>query len=228
MIKPTEHSKSLLPLLPLLPLLRPLCALALGLFTLTALQGCIEVAVGSAVIGTLAATDRRTFGAQTEDKAIGLKSSNKITSVVGNNGHVNANSFNRRVLLTGEVKDETLKAAIEREIAAIEGVQTVVNELSISGSSSLTSRSSDTLTTGKVKTALVDAKDIQANTIKVITESGVVYLMGRVSQNEGKIAADKASTVGGVRKVIKVFEYISEEAAKEYSKSPPPVDNNRN
>ncbi len=212
-----------------MPLLRPLCALALGLFTLTALQGCIEVAVGSAVLGTLAATDRRTFGAQTEDKSIVLKSESKINSMVGSNGHVNANSFNRRVLLTGEVKDANLKATVEREISAIEGVQSVVNELAISGSASLTSRSSDTLITGKVKAALVDAKDIQSNTFKVITESGIVYLMGRVSQHEAKIAADAASSVSGVRKVVKIFEYISEEAAQQYNKAaPPPPDNNHN
>ncbi len=232
MIKPTEQSNTLLrpPLRSLLrPLLRPLCALALGLFTLTALQGCIEVAVGSAVIGTLAATDRRTFGAQTEDKSIVLKSESKINSVVGSNGHVNANSFNRRVLLTGEVKDASLKATVEREISAIEGVQSVVNELAISGSASLTSRSSDTLITGKVKAALVDAKDIQSNTFKVITESGIVYLMGRVSQREAKVAADAASSVSGVRKVVKIFEYISDEAAQQYNKAaPPPPDNNRN
>ena len=224
MIKPTlDHCKTLLR-----PLLRPFCALALGLFTLTALQGCIEVAIGSAVLGTLAATDRRTFGAQTEDKSIVLKSESKITSVAGSNGHVNVNSFNRRVLLTGEVKDANLKAAVEREISAIEGVQTVVNELTISGSSGLSSRSSDTLITGKVKAALVEAKDIQANAFKVITESGVVYLMGRVSQREAKTAADVASSVGGVRKVVKLFEYISDETAQQYYKSAPPTENSRN
>lgn len=227
MIKPTQRSTTLLRQL-LRPVLRPVCALALGLFTLTALQGCIEVAVGGAVMGTLAATDRRTFGAQTEDKSIVFKSENKIAAVVGNNGHVNANSFNRRVLLTGELKDANLKAAIEREISAIEGVQSVVNELVVSGSSSLTSRSSDTLITGKVKAGLVEAKDIQANTVKVITESGVVFLMGRVSQREAKIAAEVASSVNGVRKVVKIFEYISEEAAQQYYKAAVSTDNNRN
>jgi osmotically-inducible protein OsmY len=209
--------------------LRPLCSLALAGFVMISLQGCIELAVGSAVVGTLAATDRRTFGAQTEDKSIVLKSEGKINAVVGNNGHVNANSFNRRVLLTGEIKDQALKSAIEKEIAAIEGVQSVVNELVISGSSNLTSRSSDTLITGKVKTALVEAKDIQANTFKVITESGTVYLMGRVSQREGRIAADVASSVNGVRKVVKVLEYISDEEVQQLNKTtPPPPDSGRN
>lgn len=209
--------------------LRPLCGLALAGFVMISLQGCIELAVGGAVVGTLAATDRRTFGAQTEDKSIVLKSEGKINSVVGNNGHVNANSFNRRVLLTGEVKDQTLKSNIEREIAGIEGVQSVVNELVISGASNLTSRSSDTFITGKVKAALVETKDIQANTFKVVTESGIVYLMGRVSQREGRIAAEVTSSVNGVRKVVKVLEYISDEEAQQFNKTtPPPPDSGRN
>ncbi len=205
--------------------LRPLAlAAAIGLCALS-LQGCIELAVGSAVVGTLAATDRRTFGAQTEDKSIGLKAESKISAVVGAYGHVNANSFNRRVLLTGEVKDEALKAKIEREIGSIEGVQGVVNELVIGGSSSLGSRSNDTLLTGKVKAALVDTQDIQSNTFKVVTEAGVVYLMGRVTQREGSLAAEAASRVSGTRKVVKVLEYISEEELRQFRQTPAPAQN---
>lgn len=187
---------------------------------LLGLQGCVEFAVGSAVVGTLAATDRRTFGAQTEDKAIVLKGEGKVGNLVGSNGHVNLNSFNRRVLITGEVKDQALLQAVEREVRAVEGVQSVVNELTIGGAASLTSRSNDSLITGKVKAALVDAKDINANTFKVVTENSIVYLMGRVTQREGNLGADAASTVGGVRKVIKVFEYITEDELKQYSTRP--------
>lgn len=199
--------------------LRPLVlAAAIGLCGI-GLQGCIELAVGGAVVGTLAATDRRTFGAQTEDKSIVLKAESKINTVVGAYGHVNANSFNRRVLLTGEVKDEALKTRIEREISSIEGVQGVVNELSIGGSSGLGARSNDTLITGKVKAALVDTQDIQSNTFKVVTEAGVVYLMGRVTQREGALAAEAASRVSGTRKVVKVLEYISDDELRQLKQS---------
>lgn len=186
------------------------------------LQGCIEMAIGGAVMGTLAATDRRTFGAQTEDKAILLKGETRIPNLVGSAGHVNVTSFNRKVLLTGEVKDETMKAAVEREIAAIEGVQSVVNELEIGGVSGFTARSSDSLITGKVKASFVDAKDLFANSIKVVTERGAVYLMGRVTQREGQQAGEVARGVGGVQKVIKVFEYISEEELKQLTNAPDP------
>lgn len=205
--------------------LRPLAlAAALGLCAI-GLQGCIELAVGSAVVGTLAATDRRTFGAQTEDKSIVLKAESKINTVVGAYGHVNANSFNRRVLLTGEVKDEALKAKIEREISSIEGVQGVVNELSIGGNAGLGGRSNDTLITGKVKAALVDTQDIQSNTFKVVTEAGVVYLMGRVTQREGGLAAEAASRVSGTRKVVKVLEYISDDELRQLKQTTAPATN---
>ncbi len=193
---------------------------AFAILCLCSLQGCVELAVGSAVVGTLSATDRRTFGAQTEDKAIVLKAESKIASLVGSLGHVNANSFNRRVLLTGEVSQASLRATLEREINAIEGVQSVVNELVIASSEGIGSRSNDTLITGKVKAALVDTPDINANTFKVVTENNVVYLMGRVTQREGGLAANAASTVGGVRKVIKVLEYITDEEVQKLGKPP--------
>ena len=185
-------------------------AVLLGTMTLS-LAGCVEMMVGSAVVGTFAATDRRTFGAQTEDKAIIFKGETRASSLVGDRGHVNVTSFNRKVLLTGEVSDERLKNRVEQEIARIEGVQSVVNELAVAGVSSFTSRSSDSLITSKVVASLVDAKDVFANAFKVVTERGNVYLMGRVTQREGDRAAQIASGVSGVQKVIKVFDYISED-----------------
>jgi osmotically-inducible protein OsmY len=197
---------------------RPLAAMVLCGAVITSLQGCVEMAVGTAVMGTLAATDRRTFGAQTEDKAILLKGETRASTLVGDAGHINVASFNRKVLLTGEVRDEAMKAAVEREIAAIEGVQSIVNDLDVLGLSSFTSRSNDSLITGKVKAGFVDAKDIYANSIKVVTERGSVYLMGRVTQREGQIASDVTRSVGGVHKVVKVFDYISEEDLKQLTK----------
>jgi osmotically-inducible protein OsmY len=184
------------------------------------LQGCIEMAVGSAVMGTLAATDRRTFGSQTEDKAIVVKGETRVANLVGGGGHVNVASFNRKVLVTGEVRDEAMKSAVEREVAAIEGVQSITNELEVMGVSSFTSRSNDSLLTGKVKAAFVDAKDLYANAIKVVTERGTVYLMGRVTQREGNLAAEVARNVSGVQKVIKVFEYISEDELRQLTAQP--------
>jgi osmotically-inducible protein OsmY len=186
----------------------------------TSLQGCIEMAIGTAVMGTLAATDRRTFGAQTEDKAIALKATPRVNSLVGNAGNVNVTSFNRRVLLTGEVRDEQMKAAVEREISTIDGVQSIVNELAIAGASSFTSRSNDTLITGKVKASFVDANELYANSIKVVTERGIVYLMGRVTPREGELAAEVTRGVGGVQKVVKIFEYIGEDELKRLTNAP--------
>lgn len=190
---------------------RPLAAAVLCTSVLVSLQGCVGLMVGGAVVGTLAATDRRTLGAQTEDKAIVVKGELRIPTLVGDAGHVNITSFNRRVLLTGEVRDAQMKAAVEREAQEIQGVKAVVNELEIAGQSSYTSRASDTLITGKVKASFVDAKDLYANSVKVVTERGNVYLMGRVTQREGELAGSIASGVAGVHRVVKVFDYISED-----------------
>ena len=193
---------------------RPLATAILCGAMAASLQGCFTMAVGGAVMGTLAATDRRTLGAQTEDKEIVLKGDARIADMVGDAGHVNVSSFNRKVLLTGEVRDEAMKAAVEREVASIAGVESIVNELAVMGTTSFTSRSNDTLITGKVKAAFVDTKDLYANSIKVVTERGVVYLMGRVTPREGQLAASVASGVSGVQKVVKIFEYITEDDLK--------------
>lgn len=189
-------------------------AVSLACTALVGLQGCVAVVVGGAVMGTLAATDRRTFGAQTEDKAIVLKGEMAVKRALGDAAHVNVNSFNRRALLTGEVADEAARQAAEKEIKAIQGVMSVQNELAISGLSNFSSRSSDIVITTKVKASLVDAKDLYSSAFKVITEAGDVYLMGRVTQREGNVAASIAAGVAGVRKVVKVFEYISEDELK--------------
>lgn len=186
-----------------------ICGLATGL------QACVGIVVGGAVVGSLAATDRRTLGAQTEDKEIALKANNRLSAIVGDAGHVDVTSYNRKVLLTGEVKDQNMKEAVEREVRQITGVQGVMNELEIIGASSFTSRSSDAFITGKISASFINQKELNANSIKIVTERGTVYLLGRVTQREGKIAADVASGVDGVNRVIKMFEYISEDELKE-------------
>jgi len=199
---------------------RPLSlAVMAAVLASTTLSACAPIIVGGAVAGTLAASDRRTLGAQTEDKSIVVKAEVKMPNIAGNSAHVNVNSFNRRVLLTGEVPDDETKAKVEREVRAIDGVLNVTNELEVGFSSSYTSRSNDALITSKVKLSLADAKDISANSFKVVTEKGAVFLMGRVTQREGAQAADIARGVAGVTKVVKVFEYITEDDVKQYQPS---------
>lgn len=194
---------------------RPLMRVALCGAVLVSLQGCVEMVVGGAVMGTLAATDRRTLGAQTDDKTIAVKAETRIPGLAGESGHVNIASFNRKILLTGEVRDEQTKALIEREVRGIEGVQSIVNELEITNPSRYTERSNDGLITGKVKASFVDEKQLFANSIKVVTERGNVYLMGRVTQREGELAGQIARGVNGVRSVVKVFEYVTDEELRQ-------------
>ena len=192
-------------------LLRPLSKAVLCVALLSSLQGCIAVVAGAAVGGAMATADRRTLGAQTEDKAIAVKADTRLGSIVGDAGHVNVNCYNRKVLLTGEVRDEAMKRAVENELRSISNVESVSNELEVAGVSSYTSRSSDALITSKVKLSLADKNTIKATSFKVVTERGNVYLMGLVTQREGNIAAQVAQGVSGVMRVVKIFEYISEE-----------------
>jgi osmotically-inducible protein OsmY len=189
---------------------RPSLLLA-GLAAAALLSACAPLLVGGAVVGaSMVVTDRRTSGTQLEDQAIEIKGQTRVREAVGERGHVNITSYNRTVLLTGEVAAETDKVAVEQAVAKVEGVRTVVNELAVMGSSSLASRSNDALLTSKVKASYVDAKDVFANAIKVTTERSTVYLMGRVTEREANRAADIARGVAGVQKVVKVFEIITE------------------
>ena len=177
----------------------------------TLLGACAPLLIGGAAVGTaLVVTDRRSSGTQIDDQGIELKAINAVNRAIGDRGHVNVTSFDRLVLITGEVPSAADKAAVEAAISRIENVRSIVNELAIAGNSSLTSRSSDTLITGKVKASLIDAKDLQAHAFKVVTERGVVYLMGRVTEREAKRASDVARGVSGVQKVVRVFEIITE------------------
>ncbi|HEX8477446.1 MAG TPA: BON domain-containing protein, partial [Telluria sp.] len=161
-------------------------------------------------MGAAATADRRTLGAQTEDKSITVKAEMRLNKLGGDLAHINIASFNRKVLITGEVPDQSTKAAAEREVRAIEGVQTVYNELEIGAPASYTARSSDALVTTRVKASLVEMNTISAASFKVVTENGTVFLMGRVTQREGDVATDVTKSVTGVQRVVKLFEYISE------------------
>jgi osmotically-inducible protein OsmY len=114
------------------------------------------------------------------------------------------------VLLTGEVPSEADKVGVEQAVARIENVRSIVSELAVMGTTSLTARSNDTILTSKVKASFVDAKDLFANAFKVVTERGTVYLMGRVTEREANRASDIARGVSGVQKVVRVFDMITE------------------
>ena len=186
-------------------------ALAAALAGTTLLSACAPLLLGGAMVGgALSFTDRRTSGTQLEDEGIELKSGSRLREVLGDAGHVNVTSYNRTVLLTGEVSDEAARNAAEQAVVRIENVRGIVNELAVAGSSSLTARSSDTILTSKVKARFLDAKDVQANAIKVVSERGNVYLLGRVTEREAGRATELARSVGGASKVVQVFEIISE------------------
>jgi osmotically-inducible protein OsmY len=192
-------------------LLRPLSRAVLCAALLSQLGGCVAVMAAGAVGTAVAGADRRTLGTQTEDQGIELKAATRLPNIVGDAGHVSVTSYDRKVLLTGEVRDEAMKRAVADEIRGIANVEAVMNELEVAGPSSYTSRSSDALITSKVKISLADKKTVSATSFKVVTERGTVYMMGMVTQREGNIAADVAQGVSGVMKVVKMFEYINEE-----------------
>ena len=171
------------------------------------LQGCVEMAVVGAGGAVLSAVDRRTTGVQVDDEGIELRSTNRISERFGDKVHVNVTSYNRSVLVTGEVPDAATKAEIEKMIQGVPSVRGVTNDLQVAGGASLTSRASDATITGKVKARLFDSGQLNPIHVKVITEASVVYLLGIVTEAEAKVAVEVARTTGGVRKVVKVFDY---------------------
>jgi osmotically-inducible protein OsmY len=185
---------------------------------LTSLSACAPLIVGGAFMTGVVATDRRTTGTLVEDESIEIKVATAIRQNLGDRVHLNVTSFNRRVLLTGEAANANDKAQAEKLAQSQENVQTVVNDLAVMSPSSLTQRSRDSVLTGQVKAAFLDAKDLHVNAIKVVTERGAVYLMGRVTSREAKRATDIARGVSGVVKVVQVFESISEEELQRLSR----------
>lgn len=187
--------------------LATLCA-ALGLTQV--LSGCAPLVVGGAMAATtMMATDRRSAGTQVDDQSNELKAISAIQGVIGERGHVNATSFNRVVLLTGEVPTQADKAAVAKAVSQIATVRYMVDALGVGPNSSMGNRTNDTIITGKVKAQFVDTKTA-FNSIKVVTERGVVYLMGLVTEPEAKRAVELARTIGGVVKVVRVFQIITQ------------------
>lgn len=192
-----------------------LATAALITATVPLLQGCFPAAVAGASATALMAADRRTTGTFLEDEGIELKVGNRISEKFEGKVHVNVTSYNRNVLLTGEVPDEATRDELAKIANGIQNVRGLVNALQIAGISTLGSRSNDTFLTGKVKARYIDSNVFPAHIVKVVTEAGTVYLMGMVTQREGDKAAEIAATTGGVQKVVRVFEYISREQAWE-------------
>jgi osmotically-inducible protein OsmY len=188
-------------------LLASLLAATLG----ATLSACAPAVLGGAVIGSMVALDRRTSGSQLEDEGIELRSASRIREQLGDRVHVNVTSYNRQVLLTGEVPNDKDKQQVEQIVSKVDNVRAIVNELGLLGNTTFTQRSSDALATGRVKAGMVDAKDLYAGAFKVVTERGTTYLMGRVSQREADRATDIARSTVGVQKVVRILEIISEE-----------------
>jgi osmotically-inducible protein OsmY len=192
---------------------RAACAALASAVLVGSLSGCAAAVVGGAAVGGMMALDRRTVGTQVEDEGIELRAGNRIHGIYGDKVHVNVTSYNRQVLLTGEVPSAEVRDAVEKTVAAEQNVRSVVNDLAVMPNSTIGQRSNDTFITGKVRASLVDAKDLSANSFKVVTERNVVYLMGRVSQREAGRATAIARGITGVSKVVRVFEYLTEEEA---------------
>lgn len=185
------------------------CAAAL---LASAVAACVPLVVGGAVAGgSLLAIDRRTSGAQLDDEGIELRAGNRIRSELGTRVRVSVTSYNRRVLLTGEVPNLQDKQLVDQVVSRVDNVASVVNELAVLNSPSLVERSSDALLTGRVKAMLLDAKDLQSSAFKVVTERGTTYLMGRVTQSEADRASEVVRSTPGVQKVVRIFEIISQD-----------------
>ena len=174
----------------------------------TQLTACVPVVVGGAAAGGAMAADRRTSGTYIDDQAIELKAGKAIADSLNEKVHANVTSYNRQVLITGEVSDEANKKKAESLVRPIENVTSIKNYLEIAKNSSIGSRTNDTYITSKVKANFLKENKFSANYVKVVTENGTVYLLGLVTHKEADDAVEIARSIGGVKTVVKVFEYM--------------------
>lgn len=193
---------------------RTCLTLALLAGLMPALQGCFPVVATGVGVGAMMAADRRSSGTYVEDEGLEWKVAKRINERFGDQVHINVTAFNRIVLLSGEISTEAGRAALDQIAASVPNVRGVTNEVQVAGVSSLTSRGNDAVVTSKVKARFVDAASFNANQVKVVTEAGTVFLMGLVTHGEADRATEIARTTSGVRKVVRVFEYITEEEAR--------------
>lgn len=200
-----------------------LLALCIPAVSLGALSGCAPLVVGGAAATTAAvATDRRTAGEQVEDKAIEMKVGGEMRKLVGENGRVNTVSYAGHVLLMGDVPTEQDKQQAEKLASQVDKVKRVYNQLRVGDITPLSVRTNDSWLSTKVTTTLINTKQVPTRTMVVATERGVVYLMGRVTDAESERAGKAAAGVGGINKVVKLFEIVSAESLATES-SPAPV-----
>ena len=198
-------------------------ALVLALIAAGLSSGCIALIGAGGAAAVSALEDRRTTGTQIEDQGIESRAQGRINERLGERAHVNVTVYNRMALLTGEAWDEATRAEMESIVAAVPNVRTVTNEVQVSGLSSGPSRANDTALTAKVKGRLLNVKGLNPYHIKVVSEAGVVYLLGLVTETEADAAVEVARTTGGVRKVVKVFEYCKSTDELCRPSPPPPA-----
>ncbi len=194
--------------------LRPLLVVALAATSVPMLQGCFPIVAAGAGGAVMSALDRRTSGTQVEDEGIELRAGSRLREKLGNRANINVTSYNRNVLLTGQVADDATRAEASTILAEVPNVRGVSNETEIAGVSSLTERSNDALITSKVKARILDSQRVSANHVKVVTEMSKVYLMGLLTETEAKAAKEVAASTGGVRKVVAIFEIVTPEEAR--------------
>ncbi len=192
-----------------------LCATTLAAL----LSACAPLVIGGAAVGALVTIDRRTSGAQLDDEGIELRAGARVRDTFDDRAHINITSYNRQVLLTGEVPNEQARQQAEQVVSRVDNVRGIVNDLAVMPSTTLAQRSSDTLVTAKVKASLVDARDLYVGAFKVVTERGVVYLIGRVTQREADRATQMTRNIPGVRRLVRIFEIISEEDLRQLAPS---------
>ncbi|MEZ5705061.1 MAG: BON domain-containing protein [Burkholderiaceae bacterium] len=182
-----------------------------GALCVASVAACTPLVVGGALTGAMVAVDRRSSGAQLDDQGIELRAANRLRDQLGNRARVSVTSYNRHVLLTGEAASEAAKAEAEAILRSIDSVGPIYNELAITNSPSFSEKASDGLLTGRVKTGLVEIRELSANAFKVVSERGTVYLMGRVTQKEANMATEVARTTKGALRVVRVMEILTEE-----------------
>lgn len=202
------------------PLRRGTAALLLVATLGGLLSGCAPLMLGAAVGTGLVVSDRRTSGAQLEDEAIELKASNRITEAMGTRVRVNVTSYNRQVLLSGEVPNEADRQRVQQTVSGVDNVRSVVNELAITDSPTLSQRTSDLVLSGRVKAGFIDHQELSSQAFKVVAERGTVYLMGRVTKREADLATEIARTTSGVKAVVRIFDYISEDELRRLQAPP--------
>ena len=179
------------------------------LAVLPLVQGCAPLVIGGAAAGgALVANDRRTVGTMTEDEGIELRATDRIRERLKDTVHVNVTSYNRLIMITGEVPDAKAREEVERIARAVDNVRGVYNETIVGGASSFTARSNDSIITSKVKGRFVDASKFNPVHVKVVTENSTVFLLGLVKKQEAADATEIARTTSGVQKVVRLFEYI--------------------